>query len=405
MHILYLHQYFVPPGESGGIRSYEMAKRLVRDGFSVDLVTSSAFFGKYTDLSSGWNKINMDGINVHVLRLPYSNKMGFLKRILVFLYFAIRCCLYVLRFKPHIVFATSTPLTIAIPAIIISKVRSVPFIFEVRDLWPEVPIEIGAIKNRFLIFLSRALEAFSYRCADRIIALSPGIERGIRSILEKDIFVIPNASDIDFFSSVEKDPESVYRRYPFLGSRPYLVYAGTLGAVNNIDYLIDLAVMSKANGSPFNVVIFGDGREKSRIASKSKACGVLCETFYLCDPVPKIFLASILGCSLASLSTVIPCPAMFNNSANKFFDALAIGKPIVINHGGWLSELITEKRCGLVLSDELTYEDFRGLCRLSLDSQYYNELSENAFNLARDRFEREKLYLLFRSVLSPEDTF
>ncbi|MBD3176836.1 MAG: glycosyltransferase, partial [Armatimonadia bacterium] len=147
MHILYLHQYFCTPEGSSGTRSYEMARRLVAAGHRVTMVCSAANLG-HLDLPAGRSDLEIDGIHVIALNVAYSNRMSHLERIKAFYRFAWgarqagRAASGV-----DVVFATSTPLTIAYPGVGASRRHRCPMVFEVRDLWPELPIAVGALRD------------------------------------------------------------------------------------------------------------------------------------------------------------------------------------------------------------------------------------------------------------------
>ena len=175
MKILYLHQYFNHPGMSGGTRSYETARRLVAMGHEVHIITS----WRKNKKNKSWFETNVEGIHVHWLPINYSNKMNYNSRIKAFLKFAIFSTLKTISIKGDIIFATSTPLTIAIPAVFASKKLNIPLVFEVRDLWPELPIAMGAIRNPILKFLAKKLEYFAYKNSSSVIALSPGMRDGV----------------------------------------------------------------------------------------------------------------------------------------------------------------------------------------------------------------------------------
>ena len=179
MKLIYLHQYFATPESNAGTRSYEMAKRFVANGHEVTFVTSSAYLSSNYTLKQGWNYLEIEGIKLHILHLPYSNRDSFIKRIWTFLQFSIKSTTKVMHLKADVLFATSTPLTIAIPGLIYSKIKKVPMVFEVRDLWPELPIAIGAIKNPIIIKLAKWLESYTYKNSKRLVGLSPGMCDGI----------------------------------------------------------------------------------------------------------------------------------------------------------------------------------------------------------------------------------
>jgi len=157
VRVTYIHQYFTTPDQGGGTRSYEMGRRLVKMGHQVRMITTSRESG-----FGGWKVRTVDGIEVHELGVPYSNHMGNVRRIFAFLHFAVMASLRVTQLPADVIFATSTPLTVAIPGIIGSTLRRRPLVFEVRDLWPDVPIALGALKSPVTKWLARALERLVY---------------------------------------------------------------------------------------------------------------------------------------------------------------------------------------------------------------------------------------------------
>jgi glycosyltransferase involved in cell wall biosynthesis len=203
MKILYLHQYFKTPDEPGGTRSYWIAKELIKNGYQVTMITSSLKF------SEEIRKIYIDGIEVIYIRVDYEQSMNPMKRVNAFLKFMFRSLIIAIKQKNvDLVIATSTPLTIGIPALILKWFKNIPFIFEVRDLWPEAPIQLGIIKNRWLILAAHFLEKTIYKNASHVIALSPGMQEGVLKYLNKEkVTMIPNMAKIDIFWPREKNYE------------------------------------------------------------------------------------------------------------------------------------------------------------------------------------------------------
>ena len=175
MKIIYLAQYFNTPEMPGSTRSYEFCKRLVKMGHEVEMITS------YRDSckKKNWFITNYDGIKIHWLPLRYSNEMSFLKRLKVFFKFAWKSYFRIKGIEGDIIYASSTPLTISIPAVLISKEKKLPMVFEVRDLWPDVPIAMGILKNRVAIYFAQILEIWAYKNAKSLVALSPEMKIGI----------------------------------------------------------------------------------------------------------------------------------------------------------------------------------------------------------------------------------
>ena len=174
MRVLYFHQHFSTPKGSTGIRSYEMARRLVSQGHEVTMVCGSyggGNTGLAGDFSRGRREGKVDGIEVIEFDLAYSNADGFIKRSLLFLLFALRSVGVALTHQYDVLFATTTPLTAGIPGIFSRWLRGKPFVFEVRDLWPELPREMGVITNPVVLWAMGVLEWVSYRSAHRVVGL------------------------------------------------------------------------------------------------------------------------------------------------------------------------------------------------------------------------------------------
>lgn len=214
MRIVYINQYFRTPDMAGGTRSYEMARRFVAAGHDVHVITSD--LECESEAPRKWCEYDIEGIRVHVFPICYSNRMTFKRRIPAFLKFAWVASRRIAAVEADIVFASSTPLTPAIPAVYASHRCKIPMVFEVRDLRPEVPIAVGALHDPVSIWAARRLERFAYRHAAQIVALSPGMKAGVaKTRYTKDrIHVIPNCSDNALFG--QGDPHS------FLSSRPIL---------------------------------------------------------------------------------------------------------------------------------------------------------------------------------------
>ena len=154
MRIVYMHQYFNTPAMHGGTRSYEMARRLVRSGHEVHMVTADSQ-GSGARGKNSWSLTEEAGIHVHWLPVPYSNNMTYRARVKAFISFARYAGLRAVPLRPDVVFATSTPLTIALPAAYAAKRLRIPLVFEVRDLWPEMPIAVGALRNPLAIWAAQ----------------------------------------------------------------------------------------------------------------------------------------------------------------------------------------------------------------------------------------------------------
>lgn len=401
MHVLYLHQYFCPPDGSSGTRSYEMARRMVEAGHQVTIITTSAFFPETYKLH-GTTRLSMDGMDLVILRIPYDNFMGFTDRVWAFLRFAFGGIVSALRVQNiDIVFATSTPLTIIIPGYVASRFHAAPLVFEVRDLWPDLPIAIGALRSSIAKWLARRLEIFAYRSSSHVVALSPGMKEKIieKGVPDDKISMIPNASDVDLFRVSPERGHDFLERYPHLKAGTLVTYAGTLGRMNSVGYLVDLAKSMLSIDPTVRFVICGDGAERDEIYTRATHSGVLDQNLWILPPLPKTEMPSLLSASTAAVSLFQNLPDMQHNSANKVFDALAAGRPIIVNYGGWQADLLASRGAGIVLPPENTDTAARELAEFLQDTDGLRRAGEQAAALADSRFNRDRLAGQLRNVL------
>jgi glycosyltransferase involved in cell wall biosynthesis len=350
--------------------------------------------------SGHWQESIVDGIHVHAIPVPYSNTMPYYDRIRAFMRFAFHAALRASRLGADLVFATSTPLTIALPAVYAGWRSKAPMVLEVRDLWPELPIAIGAVRGPVSIGASRWLERFAYRHAARIIALSPGMRDGIAAAgypMDR-IEVIPNAADLDLFSVARETGQAYRTRLPG-GDKAVVTYAGTLGRINGVGYLAHIAARSKEKGLAITFLVVGRGAERDAIASLAERLGVLGDNFHMLEPIPKAEMPYLLSATDLALSLFVDLPEMWNNSANKFFDALASGTPVAINYQGWQADLIRETGAGVVLPASDPDGAAEMLIDLISDVPRLEAAGSAALHLAESRFNRDLLFVRFENAL------
>ena len=396
MKITYLHQYFNTPAMSGGTRSYEMARRLASFGHEVTLITSWRSEGD----QAGWFETDESGIRVMWVPVRYSNHMSYRDRMSAFLKFSLLSARKAASLPADVVFATSTPLTIALPAVYASKRLRVPMVFEVRDLWPELPIAIGALNNPILRYMAKKLESFAYKNSERIIALSPGMRSGIAQsgFPEERITVIPNSADLELFRNKFKE-ESYFKAHPKIDGHNTVLYAGTLGVINGVGYLVNIARAALEAGSSLCFVVFGDGAELEGILRNAQQLGVLNENFFIFPPVAKQVMPRVLASASLALSLFVDLKPMWANSANKFFDALAAGKPIAINYGGWHAELLEKAGAGLRLPPDDPARAFVMLEDFLADELGTKLAGQASARLAEELFDRDVLAKRLEEVL------
>ena len=259
-HILYIHQFFKTPEEGGITRSYDIAKELLRYNYDITILTT-------------WNRSTfelktIDSIKVIYLPIAYKNEFNFKQRLAAFYNFQKEAIKFGKTLsKPDIIYATSTPLNVGYIGKCLARHYKVPWVFEVRDLWPEAPIQIGAIKN---IFLKKALYFFEkslYRNANKIVALSPAIKTYIKQKSKRESVLIPNLCNNDRFGF-----ESVQTEDKFI-----IGYFGAISIANDVNRLVDIAEhLSKEGNALFEFRIFGEGlNDVDSVASAFRNLGGL----------------------------------------------------------------------------------------------------------------------------------
>lgn len=373
MNLLYLHQYFTFPSSSGGTRSYDLATQFVKQGVQVTIVTSSAMI-KDLPFVKRWTYIERDGIHFWILRCKYAHKMSIFRRILAFLEYSFFAAIKVCAIKADLVLATSTPLTIAIPAILKKKISKTPFIFEVRDVWPEGPIQEGYVKNKLVIKYLRWIEKYIYTEASWVVALSIGMKRDILSRVNVDkIEVIPNIAELERFENISSKVDLGFD----LNGKKMILYAGTIGPVNDIMFVAKLAKRIYYLDKSIVFTIIGDGKQKKSIEEYCKQNGILNKNIFFLPPIPKSSLPYVYSLATMGSSFVWDFKIKWDNSANKVFDTLAAGRPLLINHQGWQADLIKEYCCGFILTPFPTEEEIFDFVQYVNDS---NRIIEEGYN-------------------------
>ena len=383
---------------SGGTRSYEMAKRMVARGHEVHIITSRT---EGRTSHPGWVEEDIQGVHVHWLPVKYDNSMSYPRRIAAFAAFAARAGGYAARVGGDVVFATSTPLTIAIPGVFASRKLKVPMVFEVRDLWPELPIAMGALKWPFARQTATWLERWAYRNAERVVGLSPGMCEGVTrtGYAPQSVVCVPNSCDLELFQVADSEGKRFRSERHWLGDRDLVVYAGTLGRINGVGYLARLAAEVGKSEPDVRFLVVGQGAEFDKVRALATELGVLDENFFMEPAIPKTDVPAMLNAATVCTSLFLPIEPMWNNSANKFFDALASGTPVVINYGGWQAALLEESGAGITVPHDDIETAAAGLLEYLANKSRLAAAGESASMLAREQFSRDHLAEKLESTL------
>ncbi len=342
----------------------------------------------------GVRKGRVDEIEVIELEIDYSNYQSLFQRSLVFFKFALRSIAIALTEPCDLIFATSTPLTAGIPGIFARWLKGKKFVFEVRDLWPELPRAMGVVSNPVILTLMSWLEWASYNSAQACIGLSPGIVEGIRKRSRKNlpIAMIPNGCDFSLFDNTAIEP---VRPEGVETDDLMAVFTGAHGLANGLDAVLDAAEVLQARGrKDIKLVFIGDGKLKP--ALRERARNQRLDNCIFLDPVPKLELAGYMRGADIGLMILDNVPAFYyGTSPNKFFDYLAVGLPVLNNYSGWLAEMITEQHCGYAVEPDNPAAFADALENAAADRKQLKAMGDRARNLGRTTFDREQLAAQF----------
>lgn len=398
-------QYFVPPDGAWSTRTYEFARRLIAKGHQVTVITSNGMLPDPYKKLTKTTSINIAGVPCVVIPVPYATGMSFLARVKGYVRYNLSAFRQITRHRADVVYASSAPLTIAIPALWAKLWHRIPMIFEVRDLWPEMPIAMGALRNPILRWLAKGLEWIAYHAANHVVALSPGMAEGVlqRGVPTDRVSVIPNSCDIALFDVPAECGDPIRTQLGLTPDQPLVVYAGSYGLLNDLEYLVELANHMQAFAPDARFLLIGQGVARERIRAKAEELELLGHTLWMWNPLPKKEMPSLMAAATVMTSFFVPLKPMWKNSANKFFDALAAGKPIVINYGDWQADIIDETGIGLVLPPKDPRKGAEMLAEYLADPTRIEAAGHAAREVARTRFDRdlmaEKLEAIFNQVV------
>jgi glycosyltransferase involved in cell wall biosynthesis len=333
----------------------------------------------------------VDGIDVIWMRIPYEQRFSKWGRLLSYgAYTAAASAAAVGLPRPDLVYASSTPLTSGIPGAFASRLRGVPFVFELQDLWPAAPAALGYLTNRIELAVAEGLEKALYASSDRIVVCSEAVVSALvrRGIPRDKLILIPNFSDTDLFRPDERDEG--FRAAQGLDGKFLALYSGAMGASNGVYQLADAAAVLKQRGDDrVQIVLVGDGNERAALERRVAKEGL--DNVLVLPPQPREAMPKLVGACDVTLTVFAPHPALAFNSPNKFFDSLAAAKPVVVNVDGWLRRLVEENDAGIYVpaGDPSALVD--SLVALADEPDRLRTMGENARSLALREFARDLL--------------
>ncbi|MCB9849367.1 MAG: glycosyltransferase family 4 protein [Phycisphaerales bacterium] len=347
MKILYIHQHFITNEGTGGTRSFDVSKYLLAAGHEVTMVCGIYWQGSFPRMPWWrlWRTEWIDGIKVKICNSYYANEQRPPMRMWRFFKFAMIAFLATLFERGiDIIFATSTPLTVGIPARLASACKRVPYVFEVRDLWPEDLLAAGRLKPGLMYRCWEWLEAFSYKRAKRILLVSKGfhdrlLERGFAPPQLKTVLL---GADGGLFKSLTPDVD--YIRRNGLEGKTIAVYTGSYGNANGLFQVLDAAEHLR-DRDDIALVMIGDGKEREELTAIKTEKKL--DNVHLLPFVQKFELPNILAACHIGLMILKQITRPRWVTPNKLFDYMFAGLPTIVNFPGTTAELVETEGVGV----------------------------------------------------------
>lgn len=347
MKILLIHQFFASLDEPGGTRHHELARRLAQMGHHITIIASPVSYltGRSENERIPWVQRQSDGEHITVLRAyTYAAfHRSFVHRVFSFISFMISSFVIGLGVRDvDLVWGTSPSIFQGATAWAIARLKRVPFLFEVRDLWPAFAIAVGVLRNKILIHLSEWLERFLYRQAQMVVVNSPGFIAHVQQHGARRIELVPNGADLAMF-----DPDAdgaAFCAAHGLQGQFIALYAGAHGMSNDLYVVLDAASQLLAR-KDITVVFLGDGKEKPALQQRAQALGL--DNVRFIDSIPKAEMPQALAAAHACIAILKPIEMYKTTYPNKVFDYLAAGRPVVIAIDGVIRAVVEQAGAGI----------------------------------------------------------
>lgn len=402
MHILFLCHYFPPEVNAPASRTYENAKRWVRAGHKVTVLTchpshpGGIIYPGHRNSVHAWEEI--DGIQVLRVGTYLSANKGFVRRTSNYVSFMFSAVLQCWRVKDvDIVVSTSPQFFCGMGGYFVSRLKRRPWVLEIRDLWPESIIAVGAITNRRVIGILEGIESFLYRKADRIVSLTNAFKRHImaRGIPEEKIDIVTNGADLERY--VPGDRMNDARKELGLDESVFLAsYIGTHGMAHGLSTVLRAA--KRLEGEPgIRFLLVGDGAERERLLQDKEELGLT--NVIMLGQQPKERMPQFLAATDACMVLLIKSELFKTVLPSKIFEAMAMGRPIVLGVEGESRELIEEGGCGLCIEPENDAQLAEAILKLAKQPGLARELGEKGERYVASRFDREVLAMEYLDLL------
>ena len=391
MHILLIHQAFAALDEAGGTRHAELARCLVERGHTVTIIASpiSYLTGAAGSSRNRWSEKQIPSPGITIIRsytYPALHK-SFIHRVFSFFSFMFSSFWVGLGVcNVDVVWGTSPPIFQGVTAWLLARLKGIPFLFEVRDLWPAFAIAVGVLRNPLLKRMSLWLESFLYRHADRVMVNSPGFIDHVKSRGAKWIELVPNGADPSMF-----DPEtdgSAFRTRHDLDGAFVAVYAGAHGMSNDLGVILDAADRLRSR-TDIQFLFVGDGKEKSALQKRAAELGL--QNVVFVPAVPKNEMNEVLAASDCCIAILKPLELYKTTYPNKVFDYMAAGKPVVLAIDGVIRKVVEDSQAGVFVQPGNSSEMAEAIQNLADHPEQTREMGISGRRAVEQDYNRSRL--------------
>ena len=400
MRILLIHQYFLEKDDGGGSRFNTMTEAWESSGHEITVLAGMVhyatgkkrpkYIGKYTNVEQYSNGIEV--IRSHVSSAYNINFIGRLWAYFSFVFSSIYSGIFKAKGKYDIIIVTSPPLFVGITALVLSWFKRCPFVFEVRDLWPESAIDTGVLSNGLIIKLAYWFEKLMYRKAALINVLTPAFRDKLineKEVPKEKVIFIPNAADFIISEELLKDFDfRSFRTELGWDDKFIITYVGAHGVANHLIQLIDAA--DELQDTKAHFVLIGAGMKRQELINEVERRSLKNIEFINSVPKQEVFkyiLASNMGASV--LKKVDTFKTIYSN---KTFDYMACQRPVFLMIDGVSRELVEEADCGVYVEPENISECVAVVKKLiTFPERDLEKMGRNGYNFAKEHFDRSKL--------------
>jgi len=408
MKILLIHQFFLEKNDGGGSRWNEMARIWGEMGHEITVlagmnhyntgIKNEKYKGRYFYDDKDFDK-GVRVIRSHVSEAYNVNFLGRLWGYFSFVFSSFYAGAFKAKGKYDIIIVTSPPLFVGITAYVLSVLKKVPFIFEIRDLWPESAIDTGVVTNRLIIKIAYYFESFIYRKAKLINVLTPAFREKLinkKNVPADKIIFIPNAADFSLSEELLQNFDVAdFRRKERMDGNLVFTYVGAHGVANHLIQVLDAAESFK--NDPVLFVLIGEGMQKQMLKDEAQKRNLRNVRFVDAVPKKEVFkyiLASDIGMSV--LKKVDTFKTVYSN---KTFDYMSCQKPILMAIDGVSRKLIEDSGAGFYVEPE-NLDEYKRVIGLYLSKpQLIKEQGENGYKFAKLNFDRDQLARKYISTI------